>query len=207
MNPGRGGWRLARGCLLALASTIVAAVVHAAAGGGVAPVGALALVTVGIGGAFVRLADRRRGLVGLTAAALGAQAAFHLAFSCSMAHPSMSGSPMAGSPMAGAGMGGSGMAGSTMASSAPFWQMLPDPAMVAGHVLGALVTAWLAWRGETTLWALYGLLLFAVGVPRLVPGRMPEVPRPVAPDTTHLTRRRFLLDRAHPLRGPPARFA
>jgi hypothetical protein len=77
-----------------------------------------------------------------------------------------------------------------------------SPAMLAGHVLATLATAWLLRTGEAALWQLLAWLRPLVRLPRAA-GFIPASHRPAAWPTVFVAAQRRNL-RHNTLRGPPA---
>ncbi len=128
-TPTSRGWRLARAGVFAVAASLLAALGHVLAGGGLPDPAVLITVTVFLGGSLSGFTGGRRTGLQIVAALLASQLAFHLTFSLA-AHPT------AGEP---AGVG--------------------EPArMIALHVLAAVAVGWLMTAGESTLFRLFAAL-------------------------------------------------
>lgn len=184
VDPGRGALRVFRGGLLAVVCATLALAGHVHGGWGVPPLPVLLAVGLLIGVVFVLLADRRHGFVSVLGCAVVSQVVFHVGFTLDHA-----------SAFADA----SGPYGHDVLAA-----LVIDPAMLSGHLLAAVMSAWLLVRGEDLLWSL--IYLFAlVWVPAL--GPVPIVVRlasadPTVPDLS--PRSELLWARHRPRRGPPA---
>lgn len=80
IEPGTGMLRIARGGVLAVACTLIAATGHVGGGGQLPHLTPLLVTGALLGGAFVVLADRQRSLLQVAPAAVGSQVLFHAAF-------------------------------------------------------------------------------------------------------------------------------
>ncbi|MGW0226919.1 hypothetical protein ACWDWO_01260 [Actinopolymorpha singaporensis] len=189
-HPGSGPPRIIRGALLAGCCTALAVLGHAGASGDPPPVAALVAGTVVVGAAFAVLADRRRAFGRILAAALVAQAVFHVLFSlaCSHGYELTTGTTLTSGSVAGA-----------------LAEVSPGPVMALAHLGAAVVLAALATAGETLVWAafhLFGLVrlptltLPAPAGVNVTPARNHDDDLPGA--------RELRIRRAHRRRGPPA---
>jgi len=169
--------RLARGWIVGLVATTVAAVSHSLAGGyrpGALSFGA-ALVFAGILGTFV--IARTPSLPRLSAAVGVSQLAFHLVFSLlgsggTGSAAGDSGRAMTGMPgMAGIAMGASPV---TARLAVPTHDHLADPGMWIAHAVAAALTVVFLRRAELAVWT----MLIRLG--RLVITRLTAVLAPVS---------------------------
>lgn len=156
----------------------------------------LVATTVLVGAGFSVLAQRRRHFGQILAAALAAQAAFHVAFSLESPH----------TPAAHFGHGMS-MGNQTAHLLPHAWQsaqtVVVGLAMVAGHLAAAAVMAWLAAYGEATVWRLLGLFTL-VRLPRPAPVAVDRRAVLVPSKAWHRPAGDPWSARVRPLRGPPA---
>jgi hypothetical protein len=200
--------RLARGWIVGLVATTVAAVSHTLAGGyqpGVMSFGT-ALVFAGMLGTFV--IGRRPSLPRLSVAVGVSQLAFHLLFSLlgtggtplPMSQPAMPGMP--------AMSGMSDMSATAVPVPGPMGghDHLADPGMWIAHALAAVLTILFLRRAELAVWT----MLMRLG--RMFATRLTAVPAPVAsgrapripgwPDVARRPGQRLLVASAL-RRGPP----
>nr|WP_274637516.1 hypothetical protein [Microbacterium bovistercoris] len=191
--------RAVRGVTAALVTALVAATAHTFAGGG-APSPLLVGIAVILAAPLaVALVGRRGSAVRTAAAVAAAQGVFHLAFA-------LFADPGAVTYTAAPGMVGHAAAHTTMTMTtlhgAGSHDMSPGSPMILAHLVAALVTFALLWRGERMLRAL------GRGIRRLVPLLViapwrPEVRRrigDVLPDIPVLRSRRAPVVAG---RGPP----
>ena len=194
-RPGRGIARVVRGGILAAAGTSLAQLAHLGGGGSFAPM-AVILVGIGMAGVCLVSAGRQRSFVEVLAALILAQLAFHSAFLLDAGHAASS--VHAGTHPLGAG------------ASLQALQGMEAGPMLAGHLVAALVTAWLLARGEAAVWRLARLMIRCDAWPRPVrcqvvtPVRQPSRRRRRAADGRGGG---ILLARAVRRRGPPVPLA
>lgn len=184
--------RALRGVAAASVTTLVAATSHTLAGGGPPPPALVGAVILLASPLAVALAGRRLALWRLVVTVLASQLLFHASFAIA-----------------------AGATGETAPAHAhhlidPAWIASgptpvvwpPDPLMIAGHVVGALVTVLALHRGERMLRTL------AQGILRLVRPAV-DVPRPAKRRTLAAVAivrgalRSSLLPSDQPRRGPP----
>jgi hypothetical protein len=197
--------RLARGWIVGLIATTVAAVSHSLAGGyrpGALSFGA-ALVFAGLLGTVV--ISRRPSLPRLIIAIGGSQLAFHLMFSLLGPGGSTSGSAGVATSVSDP-MQMGGMPPLAPITTAPMPDHLADPGMWIAHTVAAALTILFVRRAELAVWAMltrFGRLV----VTRLVPPAASPVT--AATDSAHvpLVAPRPLIDRmvgsSARRRGPP----
>ncbi len=183
--------RVERGWTVAAFSGLVAAVMHALAGGGFPPLGGIVVAVVLSGLAGMALIGRRSSWRRLAAASVASQVVFHVVFE----------------------LAGTGASSRFVAhghhhvvldgTSAPAMSH-SSPLMWVAHAAAALVTVVALRHGETVVWGAAGLLalalLAALRVPR-PPRPLPRVrvrPRAVAPRPVERLAASVLL-----YRGPP----
>jgi hypothetical protein len=146
--------RVLRTAVFAAATTVLAALAHAASGTVLPPADVLLAAGVGVGIAAFGLTRRERGLPAVLGATLGGQLVLHLVLTLSMVS---SCAPAAGTDAAGppvmAGMGrGSDLRGCAAGSWLPMTAAGRSAGVMVGiHVLAALVLAWWLRRGERAL--------------------------------------------------------
>jgi hypothetical protein len=200
--------RLARGWIVGLVATTVAAVSHSLAGGyqpGVLSF-ATALVFAGMLGTFV--IGRTPSLPRLSIAVGVSQLAFHLLFSL------LGGGAIAASATSQAGLGMSGMPGMPAVVGPPVTAHLAmsahdhvaDPGMWIAHTIAAALTVLFLRRAELAVWAMLtrlGRVLATRLTVVLVPVASDGAPRiPAWPSIVHRPAERLLVASAS-RRGPP----
>jgi len=196
--------RLARGWIVGLVATTVAAVSHSLAGGyqpGALSFGT-ALVFAGLLGTAV--IGRRPSLPRLSAAVGVSQLAFHLLFSLLGDGAAASSGPEAGPGMAGmADMSASPLPAPLVTSTHGH---LADPGMWIAHAVAAALTILFLRRAELAVWAMLtrlGRVLATRLVVVVVPVASGGVPRmPAWPSVAHRPAERILIASAS-RRGPP----
>ncbi|MFX4292911.1 hypothetical protein [Streptomyces bohaiensis] len=194
MRPGRA-LRGIRAAVFAAVCVLLAAVGHAHAGEPAAPALALPALLV-LAAVSWAAGGSRRGPIGVTAAAVGSQAALHLLFTLGAPHqgttahavhmhPGAEGSPAVHDAAAGGPLGLS-------------------LTMAAAHLLAALVSGWWLAQGERAVFGLLARTGARLTVLRLVPPPPPALPgvRAAAPDSPAPSRSRLLLHSVIS-RGPP----
>ncbi len=157
--------RAIRGGAAAGVATLIAAAAHTLSGGGAPAPELLATVALLAWPVAVALVGRRPSVAGTAAAVAVAQALLHGVFA--LVGPAS----RAAAPASGAGHDHAPALLPTVGVGGP---VAVDPAMVAGHVLAAVVTVAVLHRGERMLRAL------AAGIRLLLPLLPPPLPAPPA---------------------------
>jgi hypothetical protein len=202
--PTSGVLRWVRGAVVGVAATGLAGAGHVTAGGASLSGTGLTLVTLVAVATGVGLSNRRWTTTPLMAMLLGAQVVFHLAFG-GINGPAMS--PGGAAAMSHALPSNvDTAAGLSMADPTTGMTLTGEhgAAMLAGHLLAALVTGLVLRRGEDWCWRLVDLLTRPVQAAALRPPPLPTLPRLLtAPRAVPAGRAGLLADVA-PRRGPPA---
>lgn len=180
--------RLARGWLVGVFATAVAALSHAVAGGGT-PSGLALVVGAVFGGMLGTFAlSARPSLPRLTIAVGVTQLAFHVAFS-TLGEAAIASAPHVHG---------------VIEVGAPAHGHVDSPLMWLSHAVAGVVTLVLLRGAETAAWRLLAEFARLVLAPFSVPVPLPALARPMTTPTgrvVSLTAR--LLDRAVSRRGPP----
>jgi hypothetical protein len=206
-SPASGGLRGLRAALLATSAVSLALAAHAAAGGRVPDLLALATAVVAVTCAAVLVTGRRLGRAGTAACLVVVQTALHGWFALTTGHACSVTLALAHAHSGTAHClpdAASAVADGTAAATGPL--AAPVPAlMLAAHLVAVVLTAVLLAHGDALLWRLAATVrryrpLPTAGCPRPAPGSVPVHPALRVPTS------RLRCSTWH-LRGPPVAHA
>jgi hypothetical protein len=192
VSPARGALRLGRAAVLGACCLVLSLTAHVLAGGAAPSPMALLVLAVPVACLSILVTGERAGLLRIGGTLAATQVGLHEGFML-LAQPHCSLPAMAGHGHTAVGAAMSCTPGMPMAG--------PSAVMFAAHVVAAVATGLLLWRGERLLWALVTWL--AVTLPQALDPRPVPARRPAHPVVVRRSARSFTTLGGVGRRGPP----